>query len=139
MASLWALRPDTFRVWLPNPEALMSLKPTPVGSILELTSYVARAAFPDGNPYLSVRDALGTFYDDQRFAGLFPDRGRPAETPWRLALVTVLQFAEGLSDRQAADAVRGRIDWKFALGLELTDPGFDFSVLCEFVNAGRKT
>lgn len=110
----------------------MSLKPTPVGTVPELTSYVARAAFPDGNPYLSVRDALGTFYDDQRFAGLFADRGRPAETPWRLALVTVLQFAEGLSDRQAAAAVRGRIDWKFALGLELTDPGFDFSVLSEF-------
>src|SRR3954449_954959 len=126
MASLPALRPDTFRVWLPNPEAPMSLKPTPVGTVPELTSYVARAAFPDGNPYLSVRDALGTFYDDQRFAGLFPDRGRPAETPWRLALVTVLQFAEGLSD-----AVRSRIDWKYALGLELTDPGLDFSALCE--------
>jgi transposase len=79
-----------------------------------------------------LRDALGTFYDDERFADLFPDRGRPAETPWRLALVTVLQYAEGLADRQAADAVRGRIDWKYALGLELTDPGFDFSVLCEF-------
>jgi transposase len=110
----------------------MSLKPQPIGQIPELTSYVARAAFPDGNPYISVRDALGTFYDDQRFAGLFPDRGQPAEAPWRLALVTVLQFAEGLPDRQAADAVRGRIDWKYALGLELTDPGFDFSVLCEF-------
>ena len=110
----------------------MSLKPTPIGPVPELTAYVARAAFPDGNPYLSVRDALGTFYDDERFAGLFPDRGQPAETPWRLALVTVLQFAEGLADRQAADAVRGRIDWKYALGLELTDPGFDFSVLCEF-------
>jgi transposase len=110
----------------------MSLKPTPIGPVPELTAYVARAAFPDGNAYLAVRDALGTFYDDERFAGLFPDRGRPAEAPWRLALVTVLQFAEGLPDRQAADAVRGRIDWKYALGLELTDPGFDFSVLCEF-------
>jgi hypothetical protein len=106
-----------------------SLKPTPIGPILELTSYFARAAFPDGNSYLCVRDALGTFYDDQRFAGLFSDRGRPAETPWRLALVTVLQFAEGLPDRQAADTVRSRIDWKYAVGLELTDPGFDFSVL----------
>ncbi len=48
------------------------------------------------------------------------------------ALVTIFQFAEGLSDRQAADAVRARIDWKYALGLELTDPGFDFSVPCEF-------
>ena len=110
----------------------MSLKPPPIGPVPELTAYVAHAAFPDGNPYLSVRDALGTFYDDERFAGLFPDRGQPAEAPWRLALVTVLQFAEGLPDRQAADAVRGRIDWKYALGLELTDPGFDFSVLCEF-------
>jgi len=57
---------------------------------------------------------------------------RAAEAPWRLALVTVLQFAEGLSDRQAADAVRARIDWKYALGLSLEDPGFDFSVLSEF-------
>src|SRR3954469_13376 len=110
----------------------MSLRPTPIGPVPELTAYVARAAYPDGNPYMTVRDALGTFYDDERFAALFPERGQPALAPWRLALVTVLQFAEGLSDRQAADAVRGRIDWKYALGLELTDPGFDFSVLCEF-------
>src|SRR4051794_24525994 len=110
----------------------MSLKPRPIGPIPELTAYVARAAFPDGNPYVSLRDALGTFYHDERFAALFPDRGKPAETPWRLALVTVLQYAEGLADRQAAEAVRSRIDWKYALGLELTDPGFDSSVLCEF-------
>ena len=97
-----------------------------------MTAYVARAAFPDGNPYMSVRDTLGTFYDDECFAALFPDRGQPAETPWRLALITVLQYAEGLADRQAAEAVRSRIDWKYALGLELTDPGFDFSVLCQF-------
>src|SRR5262245_57707853 len=110
----------------------MSLKPTPIGSVPELTAFVAQAAFPGGNPYLIVRDTLGTFYDDERFAALFPDRGQPALAPWRLALVIVLQFAEGLSDRQAADAVRSRIDWKYALGLELTDPGFDFSVLSEF-------
>jgi transposase len=110
----------------------MSLKPTPIGPVPELTAYVARAAFPGGNPYMTLRDSLGTFYDDGRFAALFPERGQPAETPWRLALATVLQFAEGLSDRQAAAAVRGRIDWKYLLGLELTDAGFDFSVLCEF-------
>ena len=110
----------------------MSLKPQPIGQIPELTAYVARTAFPAGNPYVSLRDALCTFYDDDRFAALFLDCGQPAETPWRLALVTVLQFAEGLADRQAADAVRSRIDWKYALGLELTDPGFAFSVLCEF-------
>ena len=66
------------------------------------------------------------------FAALFPSRGQPAEAPARLALVTILQFAEGLSDIQAATAVRARIDWKYALGLELTDCGFDASVLCEF-------
>jgi hypothetical protein len=63
---------------------------------------------------------------------LFEVRGRPAIAPWRLALVTVMQFSEGLSDRQAAEAVRGRIDWKYALGLQLGDPGFNFSVLSEF-------
>ena len=110
----------------------MSLKPKPIGPVPELTAFVARAAFPDGNPYLSIRDALGTFYDDERFAALFPDRGQPALAPWRLALVTVLQFAEGLSDRQAAHAVRSRIDWKYVLRLELTDPGFDGSSLSEF-------
>lgn len=43
-----------------------------------------------------------------------------------------MQFAENLTDRQAADAVRSRIDWKYALGLNLEDSGFDFSVLCKF-------
>src|SRR6188768_2819509 len=79
-----------------------------------------------------MRDVLGVIYDDASFRPLFAVRGHPAESPWRLALVTVMQFAEGLSDRQAAEAVRARIDWKYALGLELTDPGFDFSVLSEF-------
>lgn len=79
-----------------------------------------------------MRDVLGVMYDDATFADLFSTRGRSAEAPWRLARVTVMQFAEGLSDRQAAEAVRARIDWKYALGLELTDPGFDFSVLSEF-------
>jgi len=64
----------------------MSLKPTPIGTIPELTAYVAQAAFPGGNPFLTLRDTLGTFYDDERFAALFPERGQPAETPWRLAL-----------------------------------------------------
>jgi transposase len=74
----------------------------------------------------------GRMYQDKQFAALFPRRGQPAEAPGRLALVTVLQFMEALSDRQAADAVRARIDWKYALGLELTDSGFDHTVLSEF-------
>lgn len=81
---------------------------------------------------MKMRDELGTIFEDEDFAALFPRRGQPAMAPWRLALATVMQFAEGLSDRQAADAVRARIDWKHGLSLELDDPGFDASVLCEF-------
>ncbi|MCM2577657.1 transposase, partial [Streptomyces meridianus] len=93
---------------------------------------MARAAFPKGCLAVRVRDVLGPVFADVEFAGLFPGRGRPAASPGMLAMALVLQFAEGMSDRQAAHAVRSRIDWKYALGLELTDPGFDFSVLSEF-------
>ena len=110
----------------------MSLHPEPWGPVPEETARVARAAFPKGTLYLHLRDELGPLYDDALFADLFPSRGQPAEAPWRLALVTILQFAENLPDRQAAEAVRSRIDWKYLLGLELTDSGFDASVLCEF-------
>jgi transposase len=103
-----------------------------IGPVPTETARVARAAFPKGNVYLRLRDEVGVFYADKAFAPLFSTRGRPAEAPWRLALVSVLQYVEGLSDRQAAQAVRGRIDWKYALGLELTDAGFDASVLSEF-------
>jgi transposase len=75
---------------------------------------------------------METIYADTLFADLFPKRGQPAEAPGHLAVVCVLQFAEGLSDHQAADAVRSRIDWKYLLGLELENPGFDFSILSEF-------
>jgi transposase len=110
----------------------MSLHPDATYPIPEDTQRVARAAFPRGNLYMQVADRLGNLYHDAQCAALFPRRGQPAEAPARLALVTVLQFAEGLSDRQAADAVRSRIDWKYLLGLELTDPGFHHTVLSEF-------
>jgi transposase len=110
----------------------MSLQANPNSRVPEETARVARAAFPKGNPYLTLRDELDTLYPDSLFVTLFPTRGQPAEAPGQLALVTVLQFAEGLSDRQAAEAVRSRIDWKYLLGLELEDPGFDFSILSEF-------
>ena len=108
------------------------MQPQPIDPIPEETARVARAAFPKGNPYMRMRDELGVFYQDAQCAALFPVRGQPAESPWRVALVLVLQYAEGRSDQQAATAVRGRIDWKYALSLELTDPGFDASVLSEF-------
>jgi transposase len=110
----------------------MSMHPQEISPVPEETARVARAANPKGNVYMRMRDELGSIYEDQMFTALFPRRGQPAEAPWRLALVTVMQYMEGLSDRQAAEAVRERIDWKYALSLELTDPGFDFSVLTEF-------
>jgi transposase len=110
----------------------MSLHPHTIAPVPEQTARVARAAFPKGHPYLTFRDALGTIFQDEDFRTFFPVRGQPGLPPWRLALVTIMQFRENLADRQAAEAVRARIDWKYLLGLELTDPGFDFSVLSEF-------
>jgi transposase len=110
----------------------MCLQPSDDFAIPEQTAQVARAVFPDGNWCMLFRDELGTVFRDEQFAAFYPRRGQPGETPWRLALVTIMQFAENLTDRQAADAVRSRIDWKYALGLELTDAGFHYSVLCEF-------
>jgi len=89
------------------------LSPQPFPPIPAETARIARAAFPKGQPYLAAADALGEIVTDDAFGALFPRRGQPALVPWRLALATILQFAEGLSDRQAADA------------------GFDASVLCE--------
>src|SRR4029077_1549469 len=79
-----------------------------------------------------LRDTLGTLFRDDDFAPCFPLAGQPGLPPWRLALVTIMQFRENLADRQAAEAVRARIDWKYLLGLALMDPGLDFSVLSEF-------
>src|SRR5213082_1282249 len=110
----------------------MSLKALPIPPVPEETARVAHAVFPRGNVFMQVRDTLGTIYTDEAFADLFPTHGQPAEAPWRLALVTVFQFMEHLTDRQAADAVRSHLDWKYALSLDLTDPGFDHSVLSEF-------
>jgi transposase len=111
----------------------MSLRPQqPLPPVPEETVRVAHAAFRTGNPCILLRDRLGGVFTDADFADLFPRRGPPAYAPWRLALVTLLQFREGLSDRQAAEAVRARIDWKYLLALGLDDPGFDHSVLCEF-------
>jgi transposase len=110
----------------------MSMHPQPIPAIPEETVRIAHAVLPEGNVWMQMRDELGTLYEDQDFQDLFPSRGQPAEAPWRLALVTIMQYAEGLTDRQAADAVRTRIDWKSVLSLELTESGFDFSVLSEF-------
>ncbi len=110
----------------------MSLHPHALAPVPEETARVARAAFPKGNPSLLRRDTLGTIFQDDDFTALFPLVGQPGLPPWRLALVTIMQFRENLADRQAAEAVRARIDGKYLLGLDLTDAGFDFSALSEF-------
>src|SRR5882724_1719455 len=110
----------------------MSLHPHVIAPVPDETARVAHAAFPKGHPSLTFRDVLGTIFQDEDFAALFPAWGPPGLPPWRLALVTIMPFRETLADRQAAEAVRARIDWKYLLSLELTDPGFDFSVLSAF-------
>lgn len=95
----------------------MSLQISPVPPVPSETVRVARAAFPKGNIYLQIRDTLGSIYIDEDFTDLFSIKGQPAQSPWRLALICILQYMENLSDRQAAEAVRGRIDWKYALSL----------------------
>lgn len=107
----------------------MSLKPSVIAPVPEETAGIA---FPKGNLYLAMRDELSIAFSDSDYAELFVRRGQPAFAPWRLALITVMQSLENLSDHQAAYAVRSRIDWKYALGLELTDAGFDYSVLSGF-------
>ena len=93
----------------------MSLHPASDSSVPNDTAAVARAVFPQGTACLRLRDRLGPIFADEQFVSLFPKSGQPAECRWRLALVTLLQFGENLSDRRAADAVRSRIDWKYLL------------------------
>ena len=110
----------------------MSVRFQPLKPIPPRTVEVAKAALGKDNILMNLRDELGTLYKDSDFAELFSHEGQPGICPWRLAMVCVLQYLDNLSDRGAAEAVQTRIDWKYALSLDLTDPGFDFSVLSEF-------
>jgi transposase len=111
----------------------MSMQPQSWPEVPAETARVAKSAFRKGGSLaIRIRDELGCWYEDGDFAGAYPARGRPGISPAQLAMVTVLQFTENLTDRQAADEARGRVDWKYCLGLELTDEGFDASVLTGF-------
>jgi transposase len=109
--------------------AIMSRRPQPIAPVPEETIRVARAALPNGNPDLTFREARGTIFQDTDVAPLCPLEGHPGLPPWRWARRTILQFREHLTARQAAEAVRARLDWKYLLGLECSDPGVDGSVL----------
>jgi transposase len=110
----------------------MSLPFADLDPIPDGTARIAQAAFPKGSLAMTLRDRLGSIYHDGMFCDLYPPDGQPAIAPWRLALITVLQFVERLSDRHAVTMVRGRIDWKYALALPLEDPGFSHTVLHDF-------
>jgi transposase len=110
----------------------MTLQPESLPEIPEETARVARILFPEGNRYMWLRDELGAIYQDEQFVSLYPNVGQLAHQPWRLAVMCIIQYMENYSDRQVAEAVKTRIDLKYALSMELTDPGYDFSVLSEF-------
>lgn len=120
----------------------MVLHPHGIKPIPPLTKEIAIKAFPKGNLYMTLRDELGTFYDDNDFAQLYSSEGQPALHPGRLALICVMQYIANLSDRGTIEAVAARIDWKYALGMDLTEPGFDSSVLTLFrsrlLNGGKE-
>jgi transposase len=110
----------------------MSIRPRLGVEVPGLTAQVARAGNPSGTTAVWVRDRLGGLWTDDDFAGWYPRDGRPGISPAQLAAVSVLQFLLGLSGRDAAEAVRCRIDFKYALGLALDDPGFRRSVPGDF-------
>src|SRR5712691_75008 len=110
----------------------MSMYPHPIAPITAQTAQLARAVNPKGTLIMRLRDRLEALYVDEDFVDLYPTRGQPACRPWQLAQIIVLEYLEGLTDRQAAEAVRNRIDVKYALSLALDDPGLDASVLSEF-------
>ncbi|WTZ89115.1 transposase (plasmid) [Streptomyces sp. NBC_01384] len=110
----------------------MSLQVKGLPEIPEETARVAWSAFPKGSLAMSVRDRLGKVFADELFAEAFGVRGAPGLSPALLSLVTVLQFTEDLTDRQAAAMAVRAIDWKYAMGMELSATGFDDSVLARF-------
>jgi transposase len=89
------------------PLRLQPLPPVPAATVAAVP-----VAFPQGTRYVALRAEFGALYDDQLFAELYPPSGRPVEVaPWRLALVVVMPYIEGLTDRHAADAVRRCREW----------------------------
>lgn len=112
----------------------MTLHPRDPAAMPEDIAAVGQAVLEPANPYRLLGDQLADVLTDVDFAPLYRNHGRPALSPALLALVTIFQFLENphLPDRQAAEQVRVRLDWKYALHLPLTDSGFDFSDLCHF-------
>lgn len=113
---------------------MVSVQPRPWPLVPEMTARAAKAAARKGAYPLAmrIRDELGEVFPDAEFESGFGERGAPGWSPGRLALITVLQMGENLTDRGAAERIRFGLDWKYALSLEIDDPGIDHSVLSEF-------
>jgi len=110
----------------------MSLHPEKLPEVPELTARIARSIHPSGNKYMWLRDELDAIYDDEQFLSLYPKNGQLAEQPWRLAIISIIQYMENYTDRQVCEALKDRITFKYALSLELDAPEFHYSVLSEF-------
>jgi IS5 family transposase len=117
--AIWGDAPHT--EWVqgksdPNPELLDA-------------AALCRQLVPDGSVYAFLADHRGELFPDEDFADLFPSgTGRPSVPAEVMASAMVLKALEGLSDRQAADALRCDIRWKVATGLALDHPGVHFTV-----------
>jgi transposase len=110
----------------------MTLHPRDPHAIPDDIAAVGAAILAPTNPYRLLGEQLADLFVDIDFAPLYTNHGRAAVSPALLALVTIFQFLEHAPDRQAADAVRVRLDWKYALHLPVADLGFDFSCLSYF-------
>src|SRR5436190_24097801 len=124
--------PDAGSVQIVAGALLITCEQTLWYAIPDATAQAAQCAFPKGNLYMTMREVIGPIFTNPDFADLYQARGRPAEAPARLALVLVLKEIEQVSDAEAAEAVRARIDWKYALALELDDSGVDDTILTDF-------
>src|SRR5487761_1113273 len=113
-------------------DVIMTLHPRDPTTMPADIAAVGDAVLGPTNPYRVLGDQLADLFADVDFAPLYTPHGRAAISPSILALVTVFQFLEDVPDRQAAELVRVRLDWKYALHLSLSDAGFDFSCLCYF-------
>ena len=98
----------------------------------EETGRIGRQVMEEKNTYRLIGDELFVKLNEQEFSDLYPSDGQPGLSPVILAFVTVFQFIEKLPDRQAAESLRMRMDWKYAMHLPLEYVGFNYSVLSEF-------
>jgi Transposase domain (DUF772) len=108
------------------------LQSVPIPPLPADSAHAAKSVFNIENLYVAIGDQLDSLCADLRWDDVNAFGDMPAQTSFILAMVTVFQFAENVPDSQAADAVRMRMDWKYALHLPMDYPGFPSSELGAF-------